>query len=492
MNHSLWRIVLIAGLISTGFNKGITQNPYTEKYRPQYHFSPQKGWIGDPDGLIKFRNTYHLFWWGHATSQDLIHWTEQPYPMKGGTGFHYFSGSVVVDKNNTAGFGDSALVAVYTMHTTDDKPEFQALSYSIDGLNFQFYKNNPVLDIGSNSFRDPQVFWYEPSAAWIMVVTHPHLHKISFYKSANLKEWTYLSEFGNQGATGNDWEVPDLFQLETEDQPSIKKWVLSIGVGPNRMQYFVGEFDGVKFIADKNTCNTGSGTGVMWADFGTDFYAARTWRDLDNPSSQVTWLGWMGNWSYARDVPTSWGKGFESIPRNLSLKKIGCSYQLIQRPIPALKMLRSDSASLRFQVADAEKTIQSIPPGNSYELHADIDLANAKSVGFNLMKGNGKKLVVGYNRSAEELYIDRSNVTDATDSSFLSRFRTNMKAPLKAGNKLSLVIFVDKSSVEVFANDGELVLSATTFQGEEQQAASFFADGKADATIQTWRLKSIR
>ncbi|MBE7159111.1 MAG: glycoside hydrolase family 32 protein, partial [Rhodospirillales bacterium] len=224
-----------------------------EKYRPQYHFRPQKGWIGDPDGLVKWKGNYHLFWWGHAVSRDLVHWKELSYPMKGGNGFTYFSGSVIIDKNNTAGFGDSSMIAVYTEHKNDSVPEYQSISFSQDDSIFHYYQNNPVLDIGSNSFRDPQVFWYEPKRQWIMIVTNAQLHKESFYSSPDVKHWTHLSDFGPMGSYNSDWEVPDLFQLPVDGNFNQKKWVLSIGQGPNRMQYFLGDFDGTTFTPDAQT-----------------------------------------------------------------------------------------------------------------------------------------------------------------------------------------------------------------------------------------------
>jgi len=163
---------------------------YNEKYRPQFHFSPKSGWIGDPDGLVYFEGKYHLFWWGHAVSEDLVHWKELPYPMQGSDGsFSYFSGSVVIDKSNTAGFGPNSMIAFYTMHKRGDSlPETQGLSVSNDQINFNFYKGNPVLGVKKVFFRDPQVFWHEQTCKWIMVVTVPDQHKIHFYSSGNLKD----------------------------------------------------------------------------------------------------------------------------------------------------------------------------------------------------------------------------------------------------------------------------------------------------------------
>jgi fructan beta-fructosidase len=472
---------------------------YNEKYRPQYHFSPKQGWIGDPDGLVKWKGYYHLFWWGHAVSSDLVHWRELPYPMKGGDGsFTYFSGSVVVDKSNTAGVGDSSMIAIYTAHKNDTVPEYQAISYSNDDSIFHWYKNNPVLDIGSNSFRDPQVFWYEPKKQWIMIVTHPHQHKVSFYSSPDVKQWTYLSEFGPMGSYTNDWEVPDLFQLSVDGNKNLKKWVLSIGQGPNRMQYFTGDFDGTTFTPDAQTiAQNKKHETALWADYGTDFYAARSWRNIDDTTSErTTWMGWMGNWSYAGKVPSSWGKGFESIPRDIALRTFPQGIRLVQIPVPELKMLRTDSVLLTNQTIKGVKELSQFnPKQNTYEIEAELQKGGASTFGFHFLVGEGRKLVVGYDAKREELFIDRTHCTDfVSDSVFNNHFPVIITAPLSLHNQsLKLHVFIDKASVEVFANDGEIVMSATTFPSDSQTGIQLFSTGGNAEMLagKAWRLTSI-
>ncbi len=471
---------------------------YNEQYRPQYHFSPKKGWIGDPDGLVKWKGTYHLFWWGHATSNDLVHWQELPHPMKGGNGFAYFSGSVIVDKKNTAGFGDSSMIAVYTAHKNDSVPEYQAISVSRDDTIFHWYQNNPVLDIGSHSFRDPQLFWYAPKQQWIMIVTHPHQHKVSFYSSPDVKQWTYLSDFGPMGSYTNDWEVPDLFQLPLDADNNNKKWVLSIGQGPNRMQYFLGDFDGIRFTPDAQTvAQSKKADPALWADYGTDFYAARSWRNLDDSSSQrTTWMGWMGNWSYAGKVPSSWGKGFESIPRDIALRTLAEGIRLVQTPVPELKMLRTDSVLLKRQViSDVKELSQFNPKQNTYEIEAELQTSNASVFGLNLLVGEGRKLVVGYDTKKEELFIDRANCSDfVSDSIFNKYFPVRVTAPLSLHKRpLKLHIFMDKASVEVFANEGEITMSATTFPSDSQTGIQLFSTGGNTELLsgKAWMLSSI-
>lgn len=489
--HEYIKINCFIALITTYLFAMPARAQYDEKYRPQYHFSPQKGWIGDPDGLVYYKKQYHLFWWGHAVSDDLVHWKEMPYPMQGGDGsFHYFSGSVVVDKNNTAGFGDSAMVAVYTMHKSDAVPESQALSYSNDGSIFQFYDKNPVLDIGSNSFRDPQVFWHSTTHRWIMAAARPHKHQASFYASPDLKKWEHLSDFGPAGSYGNDWEVPDLFQLPLDGNTKNKKWVLSIGEGPNKMQYFIGHFDGNSFTADDPN------QPVLWADYGTDFYAARTWRNVDDSTSErTTWLGWMGNWSYAGVVPTKWGKGFESVPRDIALTSFKQGIRLVQKPVAELQMLRKDSLILSSKKIRGTQTITAFKPKrNVYELLLTLDCKKSATTGINLLVGEGRKLVIGYDAITQSLFIDRTNCTDfRSDSVFNKKFPTKIEAPLvlKKG-MLKLHILVDQSSVELFANDGEITMSATTFPGEGQTGLQLFSDGNAILTnLKAWELSSI-
>ncbi len=241
---------------------------YNEPYRPQFHFTAKNSWIGDPCGLTKFQGKYHFFWWGHAISYDLVHWKELGWPMLGGTGFSYFTGSIVVDKNNTGGFntrGIIPMVAIYTSAQTNGIQN-QSISYcnsdSIYYNRFQYYVGNPVLDINSNSFRDPDVIWYAPTQCWIMSVVLADERRVSFYSSKDLKNWDYLSSFGPFAAKQEIWEVPSLIQLPVDGDYNNMKWVLIVGMGPNKTQYFVGNFDGAFFTLDnlyRSYINDGNG-----------------------------------------------------------------------------------------------------------------------------------------------------------------------------------------------------------------------------------------
>ncbi|QEK53118.1 hypothetical protein FYC62_16600 [Pedobacter aquae] len=625
-----------------------TTSYVSQKYRPLYHFSPAKGWIGDPDGLVYKNGYFHLYWWGHAISKDLVHWSEQPRPMKQNKNFSFFSGSVVVDNNNTSGFGKESFIAVFTRHFRGDSlPETQILAVSQDsGKSYSLFEGNPVLDVNKVYFRDPQVFWHEPSSSWKMVVAVPDIQQIQIFESKDLKNWKFCSSFEGLGAQNSFWECPDLFEVPVAGS-TIKKWAMIIGRGPNRVQYFIGEFDGKKFTADtdftdylrfgkgidgevfddfesgtkewvvKNsaffglsprhisgylgnsfvgtatdkhstgimksktfkinhnainfliagglhpdtTCiklvvdgktvrmTSGDNTNVfkwhgwdvrdlkgknafieivdrdttsklgfiavdhilfsdklydqglehaLWLDYGPDYYATRTWRNYDNNRSfrdTVFSIGWMGNWDYANKVPTTWGKGFESLPRTLTLKKSDYGYRLIQMPVTALNQLRSNlfsGSAIKLKKNQNWKKVK--PKRNSYEIDLEVNPGN-DIFGINLLVGDGRKLVLSYDPSIAVLTLDRSNCTDyLSDKEFTKLFAKKIQSPLNMHNeKLRMRIFVDQSSIEIFNNDGESVISAVTFPATDQTGVEFFTEGN-DAilnTLNVWNLNTI-
>ena len=469
-----------------------------QKYRPLYHFSPEKGWIGDPDGLVINNGVFHLYWWGHATSTDLVHWKEHPKPMNGDDGsFSYFSGSVAVDNNNTSGFGKKSMIAVYTKHFAGDTlPETQAISISTDtGRTFHYYKQNPVLDIKQIFFRDPQVFWHERDNLWKMVVSRPDAQEIQIYESQDLKNWSYCSSFQEEGATKEFWECPDLFQLPVAGSNE-KKWVMIVGVGPSKVKYFVGDFDGKEFRRTDHVNDPGSKQPLL-IDYGLDYYATRTWRNYDtnrDTKDSVYSIAWMGNWSYANKVPTSWGKGFESLPRLLSLQKTSGRYRLIQQPVPQLQQLRGKTHSARILVKGSQALNAFKPVKNSYEIEATIQPSARSTFGLELLVGEGRKLVISYDPVSAMISLDRTQCTDYTqDSVFTSLFakKVNAALPMKNG-AVRLHLFVDRSSVEVFANDGEMVMSVATFPSDKQLGIRLFSShGTSRFDLKAWELKSI-
>ena len=264
--------------LTFSFCEQMKAQDYTEPYRPQFHVSPQFGFMGDPNGPIKYNGKYHLFYWGHFTSEDLVHWTQLNTNALNGTpsGYGNWSGSVVVDEQNTAGFNtaaDTAMIAVYTLNQNSTGIQQQAISHSLNHVSFQYYQDNPVIPYNGPDFRDPQVFWHEQTGRWVMVVTKPIDRAIEIFSSPNLKDWTLESTFNDRGAKREVWEVPDLFQLPLNDDPNNMKWVMTCGMGPNRMQYWVGDFDGSTFTLDANdNLLTGKHVrGELLADFENGF-----------------------------------------------------------------------------------------------------------------------------------------------------------------------------------------------------------------------------
>lgn len=386
-------------------------------YRPEFHFTPEKNWTNDPNGLVYFDGEYHLFYqynpyankwghmsWGHAVSKDLKSWEHLPvaieeYVDAKGDSVMIFSGSAVVN-------GDS-IIAIYTSH----KPthQTQSIAYSVDkGRTFKRYEGNPVLDIGRKDFRDPKVFWHEPDKKWVMAVVVPDMHKVQLHASKDLKHWNLLSDFGPLGDTTKIWECPDLFPLGD-------KWVMLLSNshpqgGPYvGMQYFVGDFDGTTFTADDPDQYP------LYVDYGKDFYAGVTFNN--EPNGRRIMIGWANNWAYAGDLPTTPWKGAMAFPRELSLDGI----MLKQTPITSMKPQRKDL----------------VP-------NATINIGD---------------VIVGFD--GKEVYLDRRN---AGNVSFNKTFPTIEKAPARMiDGKVKLEIYVDKSVIEIFINGGEAVITEQVF-----------------------------
>src|SRR5215207_2428265 len=290
--------------------------------RPQYHFTPPQNFMNDPNGLVFYDGEYHLFYqynpfgdvwghmsWGHAVSRDLIHWEHLPVALHEEDGVMIFSGSAVVDWQNTSGFGNAnfpPLIAIYTGHS--EVEQNQNLAYSNDrGRTWTKYSGNPVIAIGSRDFRDPKVFWHEPTHCWVMVTALADQQKVRFDSSPDLIHWTHLSNFGPEGRVDNEWECPDIFLMNVEGQPGFQKWVLKVDVNHSILgQYFVGHFDGLCFI------NDASSDQVLRVDYGKDFYAAQSWSNTS--VGRRIWIGWMNNWDYAKVIPTAPWRGLFSIP----------------------------------------------------------------------------------------------------------------------------------------------------------------------------------
>jgi fructan beta-fructosidase len=470
-----------------------TVERYDESYRPQYHFSAAKGWLGDPDGLIHYKGRFSLFWWGKATSPDLVHYREEsPLVMTGDAGnVGYFSGSVVVDTRNTAGFGVNAQVAIYTLYDKLTQRQSQGLSFSSDGSQFHFFHANPVLDIGSRDFRDPTVFWHAPTATWIMAVALARERKILFYSSPDLKAWTPLSEFGASDVGHEVWECPDLFELPVDGDPTRKKWVLVISVDWSHEQYFIGDFDGTRFVvSNPATPDSRSVDDSHWVDLGLDFYASRTVRDYDKTLSRTTSLGWVSSWAYANQVPSTWGKGFWSIPRDLTLKSDSGGIRLVQTPLSGLQSLRQRSVAFTAPLTAGTHSLPKFrPKKNVYEIDATFGTDVPNRFGLDICAGDGRRVAIRYDSRNQVLSVDRTDASAVPIPGF-ARQTSATVPPVK--RRLRLHIYVDTSSVEIFANDGREVFTLLTYAGESQAEIHVVAE-HAGTTMRFkgWLLQSI-
>ncbi|MCY9033175.1 GH32 C-terminal domain-containing protein [Bacillus inaquosorum] len=466
---------------------------YDEDYRPQYHFTPEANWMNDPNGMVYYAGEYHLFYqyhpygmqwgpmhWGHAVSKDLVTWKHLPvalYPDEKGT---IFSGSAVVDRNNTSGFQtgeEKPLVAIYTQDR--EGHQVQSIAYSNDkGRTWTKYAGNPVIpNPGKKDFRDPKVFWYEKEKKWVMLLAAGD--RILIYTSKNLKQWTYASEFGQgQGSHGGVWECPDLFELPVDGNPNQKKWVMQVSVGNGAvsggsgMQYFVGDFDGTHFK------NENPSDKVLWTDYGKDFYAAVSWSDIPSSDGRRLWLGWMSNWQYANDVPTSPWRSAASIPRELKLKTLTWGVRVVQTPVKELQTIRGTSKKWKNQtISPASQNVLAGLSGDAYELHAEFQVSpgSAPEFGFKVRTGENQFTKVGYDRKNTKLFVDRSESGNVT---FNPTFNTGIQtAPLKPVNgTIKMRIFVDRSSVEVFGNDGQQVITDIILPDRSSKGLELYAE----------------
>ena len=506
----------------------LTAAPLTamaEAYRPLLHFSAQRHWINDPNGLVWHDGEYHLFYqhnpeamvwghmsWGHAVSTDLLHWQELPLAIAEDARHMIFSGSAVVDPANSSGFGQAGgpppLVAVYTGHEPrEGGHQSQCLAYSLDrGRTFTKYAGNPVLDIAEANFRDPKVFWHAPTQRWIMLVVLAHAHCAQFYASEDLKFWQYLSDFQrHELATGPSgiWECPDLFELPllAADGASTGQtaWVLKVDVfdghlnGSSGGVYWVGHFDGQRFTADE-----ANGPHPGWTDLGSDFYAAIAWNGMPPGDTRCVWIGWMNNHRYAQQLPSAPFRGAMSLPRALSLARRGGQWALRQWPLAELEAQRGTALA-----AAAALSAQALTPG-VHALHThgqgpawDIELnllpQDATECGLLLALGEAQRTVVGWCARSQVVFIDRSASGLAPEGADFAA-RLCAPWPLEAGAALRLRVVIDACSVEVFAGDGELAITAQIFPSADSQGLALYALG-GSAQVQRlaiWPLVSIR
>jgi sucrose-6-phosphate hydrolase SacC (GH32 family) len=645
---------------------------YSEPFRPQFHFTPEKNWMNDPNGLVFYEGEYHLFYqynpfgnqwghmsWGHAVSPDMVHWQHLPLALPEADGVMIFSGSAVVDWNNSSGFGKNGkppMVAIYTGCRADsDGVQFECIAYSNDkGRTWTKYAGNPVINRNSKDFRDPKVQWYAPTKSWIMTVSLSAEHKVCFYGSQNLKDWTLLSQFGPAGATGGVWECPDLFELPVPGTDE-KRWVLAVNINPGSIaggsggQYFIGQFDGTKFtpdpgsilqptpafapageviadfegtnygdwkttgdafgsgpaqgrLADQNPVDGYLGHGLvnsyfhgdastgtltspefeitkkylnfligggsqketrmdllvngqvvrtasgddaerlawkswnvsefknqkavlqivdqatggwghinvdqitladapahpaaesaLWFDYGPDYYAAVSWSDIPKSDGRRLWLGWMSNWQYGQDVPTSPWRSAMSIPREVGLRKTSEGIRLVQKPVREMEKLRDQHFKFKGgDIADANAWLaKNHIQGNQLELAVELEPQSAGIEGVKVLKGDKEQTVIGVDRERGTVFVDR---TQSGNVNFHPKFSGVYDAPLAARDaKVKLHIFVDACSVEVFVNDGEKVFTMLAFPSADSRGVEFFGADKSAKirSLDVWTLKSI-
>jgi sucrose-6-phosphate hydrolase SacC (GH32 family) len=646
---------------------------YSEPFRPQFHFTPEKNWMNDPNGMVFYEGEYHLFYqynpsgdkwghmsWGHAVSSDLVHWKHLPLALAEENGVMIFSGSAVVDWKNTSGFGKDGkppLVAIYTGHYTEKPLQNQQIAYSNDkGRTWTKYSGNPVLDIGEKDFRDPKVFWHEPTHQWVMVAAWPLERKVRFYASPNLKEWSHLSDFGPAGATKGIWECPDLFPLAIEGNTNQTKWVLIVNLNPggpaggSGSQYFVGDFDGQRFLldasypkaapeaaktpkgkvltdfegtnyADWKTTGTAFGIGPshpsggvdgllgggladsfgkadsdqgtltspefkidadhvsfligggdhpgkaginllidgklvrsatgnnssqlqwkswdvreflgqnarveifdqysgndwghifvdhvvlgdevpgtpakygLWLDYGRDFYAAVTWSGLPDSDRRRVALGWMSNWDYAQDVPTSPWRSAMTVPRILALRRTPEGLRLFQQPVAELDKIRDVTPQVFpggtfAEAADWLASRGNLPQLLDMEINLD-GVSTQTPFSLNLATGKEEQTSVVCDTVRGQLVVDR---TRSGLAGFHRDFAGRYAAPLRlTDGRCNLRLLLDTSSLEVFAQDGETVLTDLIFPIGKTHTGSLVSLGEKAPTvkgIKLYRLKS--
>ncbi|PTQ09435.1 beta-fructosidase [Sphingomonas oleivorans] len=470
--------------------------------RPTYHFTPARNWLNDPNGLVYYEGEYHLFYqynphgdrwghmsWGHAVSRDLVHWQELPVAIPE-TDVMAFSGSAVIDWKNSSGFGRDgkpAMVAIFTGHDPKAKNQSQYVAYSNDrGRTFTRY--GKVLDIGSSEFRDPKVFWHEPTKRWVMVVLMAAENRAMIYTSPDLKQWQYASSFGPAGGRGRYWECPDLFELPVEGgAPGEKRWVLSINLGDNAVgggsggQYFVGDFDGTRF-----TPVPGWGSEPQWMDYGADFYAAISWNDLPKNDPRRIWIGWANDWRYAESIPTYPSRGAMSVPRTVALRKTAEGYRIAQAPVRELQALRGSKRETKVTLGE---TPVDLPiEGGAVELQVDLDTGTAEQVAIALTDGQGYQTLIGVNPTVNEVFIDRTR----SGPYFHNGFANRHVAPVDlSGRKVSLRVLVDESIIELFINDGTQTITDRFFRGGGPLRWSVSArGGTASMNATAWPLSA--
>ena len=475
----------------------------TEKYRPAYHHTPLYGWMNDPNGMFYKDGVWHLYYqwnpygskwqnmtWGHSSSTDLVNWNHHPAAIEANGLGAVFSGSSVVDTENTAGFGKNAVVALYT---SADLSQIQSIAHSVDhGHTFEIYPGNPVITLESEA-RDPNMFWDTANNRWVLSLAHALDHEMLFFTSPDLKNWTLQSAFGKgKGAQDGVWECPDLFKLKV-DGTDEEKWVLVCNINPggpfggSATQYFVGDFDGTTFKADTDADGN---IPTKWMDYGKDHYATVSWSGA--PDNRRTLIGWMSNWQYAAEVPTLQYRSANTLPREAGLfKNADGQIYMSSAPSPELVNIRDkEIVKVNNKSAGRKKRVFSLPVSNDgvCEILLDLDCRRADSVDIRIANNADESVTLRYNSSDHTLSFDRrhSGIVD-----FSQDFPAVTVAPtFENDKKISLRIFIDKSSMEVFGNNGKFVMTNLVFPTMPYSTLSISATG--GSKIENLKIYSIK
>ena len=487
-----------ADAIRGGATDSTTQ--YTEAYRPQFHFSPPSQWMNDPNGMVYHEGEYHLFYqhypdstvwgpmhWGHAVSEDLVHWENLPIALYPDSLGYIFSGSAVVDHNNTSGLGENGqppLVAIFTYHDPAGESagredyQSQAIAYSNDrGRTWTKYAGNPVIpnEQPIRDFRDPKVLWDAEREQWLLALAAQD--RIMFWRSDNLIDWEFLSDFGQRiGGHGGVWECPDLFPLAVEGTGETK-WVLLVSInpgGPNggsATQYFVGDFDGTAFTPDPTFLpDVRNGEGV-WIDYGRDNYAGVTFANIPDSDGRRIFIGWMSNWLYGQEIPTTVWRSAMTLPRKLELHRLNPGYRLFSTPVREVEALRDAASPI-----PAGTTALTDAAEGTYEVDVRFLITEGSTEEFGIVLENsvGETFRVGYDPAAGEFFSDRRN---SGDTSFSEAFADRLtRAPrLATSDTVRLHAFFDLASAELFADDGATVMTDIFFPSEPFRRISLFS-----------------
>jgi fructan beta-fructosidase len=444
----------------------------TLDWRPAFHFTPRRNWMNDPNGLVRFNGAYHLFFqynpggdqwgemsWGHATSPDLVRWTELPVALRATAEEAYFSGSAVVD--------GAGLVAALTIADPAGR-QTQAVARSADGSAWTVGPER--LTDPDPDFRDPKLI--RDGDGWLLVVALSAQRRVRFYRSADLRDWTAVGEFGPAGAVGGVWEMPDLLRLPVDGVP---RYVLVVGVtaggpgGGSATQFFVGDFDGRTFTA------TDSG----WADLGPDFYAAASFAGL---AGRTVWLAWLNDWRYAAAVPTAPWRGILTVPREVSLRTIDGRVRLVQRPVPELAALRGRPVTVAEQPLAGEAVLP--VRGAALELLAEFAVAPGGAAGLVVRRSaDGREGTrIGWSDGRLELDRTRSGTVDLHPD-----FAAGYAGPLPARDgRVTIRVLVDHCSVEVFGGVGEITLSGQVFPAGDSDRVSAYGRNARLERLTAW------